>query len=343
MMKAVRLIAPGQPLRQQDISLPEMGAEDVVIKVKAAGICHSDAHYRAGKSPVSPLPMTLGHEVSGVIAQIGDQVVNFKVGDRVCVHYLVTCGKCYYCNQGTEQFCRSGMMIGKHRDGGYAEYLSVPERSVFHLPEAIPFEQGAILMCSSATSLHALRKARVKPGETVAIFGIGGLGMSAVQLAMACGVNEVFAVDINKEKLMRAEQYGAMAIDAYVENPVEVIKDLTGGRGVDVALELIGLPETMEQAFLVLGVMGRLAIAGISPEHFSIAPYMDLINREAEIIGVSDHLASEIPLLLDWVQNGNLILDDIITKRVPLDADEINQVLDLLESFGGDVRVVITP
>jgi 2-desacetyl-2-hydroxyethyl bacteriochlorophyllide A dehydrogenase len=343
MMRAVRLFAPGQRLMQQELQLPGLGAEDVLIEVKAAGICHSDAHYRSGKSAVYPLPMTLGHEVAGEIAGVGDQVANFKVGDRVCVHYLVTCGKCHYCNKGFEQFCRSGMMIGKHRDGGYAEYLRVPERSVFHLPPEIPYEQGAILMCSSATSLHALHKARVKPGETIAIFGVGGLGMSAVQLAKALGADEVFAVDINKEKLKLAEHYGAVTIDASIDDPVEKIKQLTIGKGVDVSLELVGLPGTMEQAFMVLGIMGRLAIAGISPERFSISPYMDLINREAEIIGVSDHLAQEIPMLLKWVQDGKLILGDIITKSVPLDAGEINQILDQLESFGQDVRVVIKP
>lgn len=342
-MKAVRLISPGQPLMLQELPLPVMGAEDVLITVKAAGICHSDAHYRAGKSTVDPLPMTLGHEVAGVIAQIGDHVSNYKVGDRVCVHYMITCGKCPYCYQGFEQFCKSGKMIGKYRDGGYAEFLSVPERSVFHLPDEISFEQGAILMCSSATSLHALHKVRIKPGETIAIFGIGGLGISAVQLAKAFGVSEVFAVDVNKDKLKLAEGFGAIPINASVDNPVEMIENITNGRGVDAALELVGLPETMEQAFMVLGIMGRLGIAGISTEQLSISPYIDLINKEAEIIGVSDHLAQEIPLLLQWVQQGILDLGQVITKRVSLDAREINLALDQLEAFGQDVRVVITP
>lgn len=342
-MKAVRLVSPGLPLVQQEIPIPTLGRDDVLVAVKAAGICHSDAHYRTGKSSVSPLPMTLGHEVAGIISDIGEQVANFKVGDRVCVHYMVTCGKCVYCNQGFEQFCTSGKMIGKYRDGGYAEYLSVPERSLFHLPDVIPFEHGAILMCSSATSLHALRKARVKAGEKIAIFGIGGLGMSAVQIARASGVDQVFAVDIKHEKLKLAETYGATPVDAGVVDPVEEIRRLTNGKGVDAALELIGLPKTMEQAFQVLGIMGRLAIVGITPEKFSISPYQDLINKEAEIIGVSDHLAQEIPLLLDWVKSGKLTLDDIITRSVPLDAGEINRVLDRLVGFGDDVRAVINP
>lgn len=342
-MKAVRLIAPGQRLELQNVLLPEAKSEDVIVEVRAAGICHSDVHYRAGKSAVYPLPMTLGHEVAGIVDAVGESVSNFKKGDRVCIHYMVTCGKCNFCNLGFEQFCTSGKMIGKYRDGGYAEYIRVPERSVFHLPDGIPFEQGAVMMCSSATSLHALHKARLKPGEHVAVFGVGGLGLSGVQLAKAMGADHVFAVDINKDKLRRAENYGAIPVDASTNDPVEQIKRGTNFKGVDVALELIGLPETMEQAFKSLGIMGRVAIAGITPESFSIYPYNDLINREAEVIGVSDHLAQEIPLLLSWAQGGKLNLTDVITKRVPLDPVKINGVLDRLESFGEDVRTVILP
>ncbi len=160
---------------------------------------------------MEPLPLTLGHEVAGVVEKTGADVEGFTTGDRVCVHYLVTCGQCAFCQAGTEQFCPTAQMIGKHRDGGYAEFIVVPERSVFRLPDEIPFEQGAILMCSSATSLHALNKARLRPGETVAIFGVGGLGISAVQLARTLGAAQVFAVDINPRKLELAERFGAIS------------------------------------------------------------------------------------------------------------------------------------
>src|ERR1700686_1744077 len=186
-MKAVRLIKPGLPLEEEEIEIPFVGARDVLIRIKAAGICHSDAHYRAGVSAVARLPLTLGHEVAGVVEKRGADVQDFAAGERVCVHYLATCGQCAFCQSGTEQFCPTVQMIGKHRDGGFAEFIVVPERSAFHLPDEIPFEQGAILMCSSATSLHALNKARLRAGETVAVFGVGGLGISAVQLAKHFG------------------------------------------------------------------------------------------------------------------------------------------------------------
>ena len=216
----------------------------------AAGICHSDVHYRAGKSPVHPLPLTLGHEVAGVVEMVGKAIRRLKPGDRVVLNYMVTCGDCFYCNSGNEQFCTTGRMIGHYTDGGYAHYIAVPERGVLVLPDEIPFEHGATLMCASATSFHALRKARLKAGETIAIFGAGGLGMSANSSAHF-GAMEVYAVDIHPAKLQIAANYGAIPIDARQGDPVEQIREKTAGRGVDVALELIGLAETMSRPSVV--------------------------------------------------------------------------------------------
>ena len=342
-MKAVRLIKPGSPLEDQEIEIPHVSARDVLVRVKAAGICHSDAHYRAGVSPVEPLPLTLGHEVAGVVETTGPDVQAFTAGDRVCVHYLVSCGRCSYCGAGTEQFCSAVQMIGKNRDGGYGEFIVVPERSIFRLPDEIPFAQGAILMCSSATSLHALHKARLRSGETVAIFGVGGLGISALQLANHFGASEVFAVDINPRKLDLARQFGAIPVDASGGDPVRQLRELTTRRGVDVALELVGLPLTMRQAVQSLAILGRAALVGLTQGTFEVAPYGELLNREAEIIGVSDHLASELPLLLELARKQTLELSHVITRTVPLEAGAINGALDRLEEFGEDVRVVITP
>ncbi|MCS7059948.1 MAG: zinc-binding dehydrogenase [Anaerolineae bacterium] len=340
-MKAIRLVKPGHPLEAHEVPIPEIGPTDVLVQVKAAGICHSDAHYRAGVSPAGPLPITLGHEIAGIVEQVGKQAHGVAVGDRVCVHYLATCGHCTYCHRGTEQFCTGGQMIGKHRDGGYAEYLRAPARSVFKLPDDIPFEHGAIMMCSSATALHALRKARIQAGDSVAVFGAGGLGLSAVQLAHAMGALHVYAVDIKETKLSLARQFGAIPIDARAGDPVEQIMAHTGGRGVDIALELIGLPLTMRQAVWSLAVGGRAALAGITQQGFEVVPYHELINKEAEIIGVSDHLAQEIPLLLEYARQGALNLKPIVTRHIPLDATAVNVALDELERFSDAARVVI--
>jgi 2-desacetyl-2-hydroxyethyl bacteriochlorophyllide A dehydrogenase len=295
----------------------------------------------AGVSPVNHLPITLGHEVAGVVEQTGHAVTNFKPGDRVCLHYLVTCGRCAFCLAGNEQFCPSAEMIGKHRDGGYAEFIAVPERSVFSLPDEVLFEQGAILMCSSATSLHALNKARLRAGETVAIFGVGGLGISAIQLAKHLGAGKIFAVDINPRKLELAERFEAIAVNAAAGDPVEQLREITNGRGVDVALELVGLPLTMRQAVQSLATLGRAALVGLTKETFEIAPYSELVSKEAEIIGVSDHLASEIPSLLELARTRKLDLSHGIIRTVSLEAAAINAALDGLEEFSDDIRAVI--
>lgn len=342
-MKAIRLTQIRQPLEMQEIPVPSLGSHDVLVRVRAAGICHSDAHYRAGTSPVGRLPITLGHEVAGIIERAGDQVNSVSVGDRVGVHYLATCGECHYCRLGHEQFCTRGQMIGKHRDGGYAEYIAVPARSVVPLPPEIPFPAGAVMMCSTATAFHALRKARLQPGETVAVFGAGGLGMSAIQLAGAFGALQVYAVDLDAERLYLARQFGAIPIDVSHADPVSQIGDLTGGEGVDVALEMIGLPETMQQALRSLRILGRAVLVGISDRPFSVHSYTEVLGKETEIIGSSDHLIVELPLLFEFAREGALDLSPIITRQIPLDASEVNGVLDNLARFGAGVRTVIVP
>ena len=340
-MKAVRLVEIGKPLEEADVPIPEIGSSDVLIRVAAAGICHSDVHYRGGISKIDHLPLTLGHEVAGYVEQVGRDVTNVLPRDRVCVHYLVHCGTCEFCARGLEQFCRSGQMIGKHRDGGYAEFIKVPARNAFTLPDEISFEVGAVMMCSSATALHALKKARLKPGESLAIFGFGGLGFSALQLARVFECGDVYVVDINPAKLRSAVRMGAIAIDAKAADPVEQIKGATAGRGVDVALELIGSAKTMRQAVLCLGALGRAALVGLTAESMSIFPYMELISKEAEIIGVSDHLASELPALIEFARIGKLRFPPETLRVVDLDAAQINAALDALEDSIDHVRTVI--
>lgn len=342
-MRAIQLVETGQPLQSREVPLPAIGSSDVLVRVQAAGICHSDVHYRAGTSPVKSCPITLGHEVSGTVEKAGAQVTAVHSGDRVCVHYMATCGHCHYCSIGHEQFCTRGEMIGKHRDGGYAEYIAVPERSLVRLPDTISFEHGAVMMCSTATSFHALRKGRLQAGETVAIFGVGGLGQSAIQLARACGAFDVYAVDINEKRLALAARLGAIAIDAQAADPVTEIRRRTGGRGVDVALELIGLPLTMEQAVRVLAIFGRAVIVGITDQPFAVDSYTEVLGKETEIIGSSDHLVTELPLLFQFAERGALDLSQVVTQRVPLEAQAVNAVLDGLEGFGEGVRAVIVP
>jgi propanol-preferring alcohol dehydrogenase len=232
-------------------------------------------------------------------------------------------------------------MIGHHVDGGYAEYIALPARNAVPLPEEISFEEGATLMCASATALHALRRGRVKDGETVAVFGVGGLGLSAIQLAKALGAVEVYAVDIKQDKLELASEYGAIPIDASRSDAVEEIRKSTRGQGVDVALEMIGLPVTMKQTVESLGVLGRAVIVGLSQAPLEVHPYQTLIGYEAEIIGSNDHLLQELPLLVDMARRKVLDTSRVVSQTIPLEADKINQRLDDLEHYTNDVRAVI--
>ena len=340
-MDAIRMVESGKPLELQRIPIPSAGDEDVLVRVRAAGICHSDAHYRAGRSSMGMLPITLGHEVAGEVEWVGANVTNVKAGDSVCLHYNISCGNCDYCKRGNEQFCTTVKMIGHHIDGGYAEYIAVPARNAIPLPEEISFEEGATLMCASATAFHALQRGRLKNGETVAVFGVGGLGLSAIQLAKALGAVEVYAVDIKRDKLELASEYGAIPIDASRVDAVDEIRKLTRSKGVDVALEMIGLPATMKQTIESLGVLGRAVIVGLSQIPLEIHPYQTLIGYEAEIIGSNDHLLQELPLLIDMARRKILDTSRVVSQRIPLNAEKINQRHGDLEAYTDDVRAVI--
>lgn len=340
-MKAIQIVEIGKPLQRRELPLPKPGPGEIRVKVQAAGICHSDAHYRSGTGRVAFLPMTPGHEIAGVVDQLGTGVDGVRVGERVALHYLLTCGRCDYCSRGLEQFCTSVRMLGKDAPGGYAEYVVAAARNAIPVADGVSMAEAAIMMCSSATAFHALHQARLRAGESVAVFGAGGLGLSAVQLARACGAGAVFAVDIDPAKLQAAAAHGAIAIDPANGAPERQLRDATQGRGVDVALEFAGLPVTQQQAVAVLAVHGRVALAGISRAPFAVDSYAHVINREACIVGVSDHLRSELVTLMEFTRRGVLDLKSVIADRLGLDAAAINDRLDALSAFHGRSRSVI--
>jgi propanol-preferring alcohol dehydrogenase len=331
-MRAARLHSFHSPLQSHTQPDPVPGADEVLVAVRAAGICHSDVHYRAGRSSVA-LPLILGHEVAGEVIARGSAVHDVAVGDRVAIHYLLSCGVCHRCVRFGEQFCERGAMIGKERDGGYADRIVVPARNAVRIPDNVAFEQAAIMMCSTATAYHALRLAELKPSDSIAILGFGGLGVSAVQLARAHGVETVVAVDVVPEKLRRAEDLGAIAIRP----------DQLQEYAIDVALDFAGHPDTTTAAVRALNPGGRLMVVAISLPRLDCDPYRDLLARERRIIGCSDHLREELVELLDMVSDGDFDLSQAITRTVPLDAKEINAVLDDIEHGTTHLRSVILP
>ncbi|HSP13353.1 MAG TPA: alcohol dehydrogenase catalytic domain-containing protein [Thermoanaerobaculia bacterium] len=298
-MRAIRLIRTGAPLEERDIPDLQPRPGEIVVDIRAAGICHSDAHYRAGGGRVT-LPLTLGHEIAGVVR---------GTGQRVALHYLL----------------ENGDMLGKERDGGYAESICVAAGNAVPIPDEVAFEHAAIMMCSTATAWHALRLAGIRAGESLAIIGFGGLGVSAIQLARVLGVADIQVLDVVAEKLRLAATFGAS----------------TELRQADVALEFSGNAAAALNALRHLKPGGRLIIVAINLRRLEIDPYADVLARERHIIGCSDHTRDELFELMGIARRGEIDLSRAITRRVPLQAASINAVLDDLDRGTEHLRTVI--
>ena len=340
-MRSLQITGKGQPLEARECSAPVPGHGEVLLRIEAAGICRSDVHYRSGTRPVPALPVTPGHEIAGTVDAVGDDVDDLVPGDRVGVHYLITCGNCRQCRSGAEQFCSRGEMVGLDRDGGYAESIVIPAVNAVPIPEQVSTRAAAVMMCSTATAFHALRRGAARAGDSVAIFGVGGLGMSAVQLAMAMGASTVFAVDVNPAKLAVAEQFGAVGVDGRDGHAGDRILARFGG--ADIALELVGLAKTMRGAVESLRPGGRAVAVGITEDQMELNPFRDLVLREVSMVGAADHLFDELRVVLDMAARAAIDVDAMVTSTVPLDADTVNTAMDRLEGFGDDIRTVIVP
>lgn len=317
-MRAVRLTRNGSPL--EDVLLPAAEPDDgeVAVEIRAAGICHSDLHYRNEPGRTS-LPRILGHEIAGVISATGPGVKRLARGDRVAIHYLLD----------------DGEMLGKERDGGYAETIVVPETNIVPVPDGVALEHAAVMMCSTATAWHALKLSGLRPGESLAILGFGGLGISAVQLAAILGAGRVVAVDVIDEKLRRAEEWGAIAIDGRRDDLATALE------GIDVVLDFAGHGPTALTALRSLARGGRLVFVGINLRSFELDPYSDLLAPERRLLGSADHTRDELVELMDLAAAGRLDLARAITRTVPLAADAINDVLDDLQRGTPHLRSVI--
>ena len=335
-MRVLQFSRAGLPLIETDIDVPVAATGDVLIQVQAAGICRSDAHYRSG-FPFVEEGIVFGHEVAGEIVSLGAQTSARNVGDRVVVHYTVGCGTCRFCDAGQERFCSSGEMIGKDRNGGYAEYLPVPARNTVLVPESVSYNAAAVMGCSSSTSLHALRKGRLSAGEVVAVIGAGGLGVSAIQLALVLGASKVFAVDIDEDKLAAATTFGAIPING-ADDPVAAIN---AAGGADVALELVGSSALMRTCLDVLRPLGRAVAVGLTPDTFDVGPYTDLVSGEKELIGCSDHTIANLEELMRLADSGLFAADTLVTNTVRFTSKSVNSVLDALDSGTAPARTII--
>ena len=312
------------------------------MSVRACGICGSDLHFWLGEVPMPRLPIILGHEPAGVVAAVGPGVDVWRQGDRVSVRGGFACGRCPACLRDERALCVQSQILGFSVDGGLAEYLKVPTETLIQLPEGIPFDQGAIVGDAVATPFHALtERGRLQAGETVAIYGVGGLGTHAVQIARLCGASLVIAVDTDEGSLARARRLGAdVTIDSRQEEPADSIRRLTGG--VDLAVELIGLPRTIGQAVKSLRRGGRAVVVGVGPEKIELPQPNLFTASEWQLIGSFGSTAAEVERVLALVEAGRLDLSQSISATLPL--AEVNRGLEMLRSRqGSPVRIVIEP
>jgi 2-desacetyl-2-hydroxyethyl bacteriochlorophyllide A dehydrogenase len=314
-VRAIRLVRGGMPLEERQLPDPVPGSGEVVVDVHFAGVCHSDAHYRGDASRVR-LPITLGHEVAGVVVAVGAGVEDIAVGSRVALHYLLP----------------GGEMIGKERDGGYAERIVVPAGNVVAVPPEVPLDQAAIMMCSTSTALHALRVAPLQRGESVAVVGFGGLGISALQLAVALGASRIYAIDPVPPKLELAETMGAIPV------PLDELPEMPE---VDVVLDFAGHAATTLAALRRLATGGRLVLVAINLRQLTLDPYADVLGRERRIVGCSDHTRDELVELMALAASAVIDLSRAVSRCIPLEAAAVDAALDDLERGTAHVRTVI--
>ncbi|MBZ5555200.1 MAG: zinc-binding dehydrogenase [Acidobacteriia bacterium] len=340
-MKAAIFHGAHQPLALEEISTPVPKSGEVLVKVAGCGVCHTDLHYLDHDVPTfKKPPMVLGHEVSGTVAALGSGVKQFKEGDRALLPAVYGCGQCRMCRTGRENICEAMMMFGNHVDGGYAEYVIAPAKDTLPLPEGIPLVEGAIIADATTTPYHAVvNRGRVQPGDRVAVFGCGGIGLNVVQIAAAMN-GHVIAVDLDDSKLKMARQLGAMTAlnPKGVERVDKELRKLTGG-GVDVAFEAIGNPVTQEQAFASVRTGGRVVMIGYSEKPMTLDTGR-VMFRELEVIGSLGCRPVDYPRVMELVVQGKIKVVELVTALYPL--EQINAAFDKLRR-GEGIRSVITP
>jgi len=363
--RAAVLFEVGQKLEIREVEVQSPQAGEVLIRMAAGGVCHSDLHVMTGHL-VATLPAILGHEGSGVVEAVGPGVTSVRPGDHVIPLWRLSCGECEYCTGGRPALCPAGTQIrmtGRLLDGSsrfklngqeikhfagvssFSEYTVVPEKSALKIPTDLPLDRAALLGCAVITGVGAaINAAQVKPGSSVVVFGTGGVGLNVVQGAAIAGAEKIVAVDLLDRKLEFARQFGAThTVNASKGNPVEQVRGLTGGRGVDYAFEVIGHPATMRQAYDCLAKRGTAVIVGVTPMTMEVSvPVMSLVFEERVLTGSvygSSRPRLDILKLIDLYRAGKLKLDELLTRSYPF--EQINEAYAALER-GEVARSVVT-
>ncbi|MCX8130603.1 MAG: galactitol-1-phosphate 5-dehydrogenase [Clostridia bacterium] len=325
LMQAAVLHAPSD-LRIEQVRIPAgIGGDEVLVKVRAAGICGSDLD-RVMKSGTYSFPTIPGHEFCGEIAEVGAEVRDYKKGDRVAVAPMLPCFTCEFCQQGNYGQCDSYNFLGSRTDGAFAQYVKAPARNLIRMPDSVSFMEGAAIE-PAAVTLHGMRKVGVNVGDTVAVLGCGAIGLFAIQFAKIMGATNVIAVDIAADKLELADKIGAdRCINALEGDVVQAIKDATDGKGVNVAVETAGVSLTQEQCLRIAKKQGRVLYLGTAHRDVVIPPksFECIVRNEITIVGAWNSYSAPFPgvewhATLEYIKAGSLKINPLITHTVSLD------------------------
>lgn len=357
-MRAMVCLAPEMPLMLEDVDLPALGADQVLIETVASGVCHTDLAVASGSTGMA-LPMVLGHEATGRVVKVGTNVASCRPGDKVIVSILPVCGVCWHCVRSETQHCeekprihlsshvlrgdgsRATAMSGL---GSFAEMMCVNEMSVVRIDSDLPAEQLAMIGCGVTTGVGAaLWTAGVKPGSDVAVFGCGGVGQSVIQGARLAGAGRIFAIDPAPLKRTMSLSFGATdAIDPTDVDPVEYLREVTGGRGVDYAFEVTGLPSVTAQAFASIRKRGTTVVVGMPPAGSEVSvPGRSLFFEEKRLIGSlygSAQARYHLAEIIRFAESGQLDLAPMVSRRIAL--ENVNDAFDAMKD-GSAIRSVI--
>jgi len=343
-MKALVLVESNR-FSYSEMPLPEIGVEEVLIAVKACGICGSDVHGMDGSSGRRIPPLIMGHEASGVIEKLGAKVTGWEIGDRVTFDSTVYCGECYFCRRGEINLCDDRQVLGVscedyRRQGAFAEYVAVPQHILYRLPETISFEQAAMVEPLSV-AVHAVERTSISSNDTAVVVGAGMIGLLVVQALRAAGCGQVIAVDIDSQRLELADKLGAeVGLNSETDDVVGEVLQRTNDRGANVAFEVVGISATMQTALASLRKGGSLTLVGnIAPE--VTLPLQAVVTREMTLTG-SCASQGEYPACLELMARGTIDVDTLMSAIAPL-ADGAEWFKRLYEKQEDLMKVILRP
>ena len=338
-MKAWLLKGYNQPLEPIERNRPQPGPGEVLLKVRACGLCYTDIKIIKGEipPPIVTLPHVLGHEVAGEVVEIGQGVSGIATGDLGVVYSYVTCHDCPKCLTGRENICQNLRRVGFELDGGFSEYLSIPAYNFCPFSKTLQIQKMAILADAIGTPYHAItRLAQVKAGQDVLIVGAGGLGLHAVQIAKLCGAR-VLVADMNPDALALAKHYGADHVLS-ADGAAKAVSELTAGQGADAVIEIVGAPETLSWSLPATKSGGRIILVGYAPGRPFPLDTMMMHYREYTMIGARFVTKAGLMELINLVEQGKI--EPVVTKVFPF--DQANDALDALRNKTYLGRIVLT-